>query len=70
VPPRSTRAPAPEAQPAPAYQPEFRSNNTSSATGGAFDVFATIERLANLRSKSVQSDDEFLAKKPELLSRV
>ena len=34
------------------------------------DVFATIERLADLRAKGILSDDEFLAKKAELLSRV
>jgi hypothetical protein len=34
------------------------------------DVFATIEKLADLRAKGVLSDDEFSAKKAELLSRV
>ena len=34
------------------------------------DVFATIERLAELRTKGVLSDDEFNSKKAELLSRL
>jgi len=34
------------------------------------DIFATIERLAELRAKGVLSDDEFSAKKAELLSRL
>ena len=34
------------------------------------DVFATIERLAELRAKGVLSDDEFNAKKAELLARL
>ncbi len=38
------------------------------STGG--DVFGTIERLAELRAKGVLSDDEFNAKKAELLSRL
>lgn len=34
------------------------------------DVFATIERLAELRTKGVLSDDEFNSKKAELLARL
>ena len=34
------------------------------------DVFATIERLAELRAKGVLGDDEFNAKKAELLARL
>ena len=34
------------------------------------DIFASIERLADLRAKGVLSDDEFSAKKVELLSRL
>ena len=34
------------------------------------DIFATIERLAELRAKGVLSDEEFSAKKAELLSRL
>jgi hypothetical protein len=34
------------------------------------DVFATIERLADLRAKGILSEDEFATKKAELLARV
>ena len=34
------------------------------------DVFAKIERLAALKQKGVLTDDEFNAKKAELLSRI
>jgi Short C-terminal domain len=40
------------------------------AIGNEQDVFATIERLADLRAKGILSDDEFLSKKAELLSRL
>ncbi len=38
-------------------------------SGGA-DIFATLERLAQLHVKGIVSDDEFSAKKAELLSRL
>ncbi len=34
------------------------------------DIFATIEKLADLRAKGILSDDEFNTKKAELLARV
>jgi len=37
---------------------------------GEQDVFATLERLADLRAKGILSDEEFSAKKTELLSRI
>ena len=39
-------------------------------SGTTQDVFATIERLADLRAKGILSDEEFAAKKAELLNRV
>ena len=36
----------------------------------AEDIFFKIERLADLRKKGVLSEDEFAAKKAELLSRL
>lgn len=42
--------------------------HSAPSTGG--DVFATIERLADLRAKGLLSDDEFNTKKAELLSRL
>jgi len=47
---------------------------SSSSTGGGHeseqDIFAKIERLAALKQKGVLTDDEFNAKKAELLSRI
>jgi len=40
------------------------------SSSGQQDVFATIEKLADLRSKGILSDEEFATKKAELLSRV
>nr|WP_272953666.1 SHOCT domain-containing protein [Rhizobium skierniewicense] len=34
------------------------------------DIISKIERLAGLRSKGIISDDEFAAKKTELLDRL
>jgi hypothetical protein len=43
------------------------SNMPSSADS---DIFATIEKLANLKTKGFISDAEFESKKSELLSRL
>jgi len=40
------------------------------SSGTQQDVFATIEKLADLRGKGILSDEEFATKKAELLSRV
>jgi hypothetical protein len=42
----------------------------SASTSGNPDIFAHIERLADLRAKGILDDDEFKAKKAELLSRL
>jgi hypothetical protein len=64
----------------PAHQPTFQPTvpliNPPQAPSmppvgrGENDVFATIEKLADLRAKGILSDDEFSAKKAELLSRI
>ncbi|MGI4778067.1 MAG: SHOCT domain-containing protein [Janthinobacterium lividum] len=60
------RAPMdPPAPPLPAAHPQ-----ESRTPPNTQDVFATIERLADLRSKGILSDEEFTSKKTELLSRV
>jgi hypothetical protein len=38
--------------------------------GGTIDIFATIERLSELRQKGILTEDEFAAKKTELLGRL
>ncbi len=60
----------------PAYAPApptpVPTNDYQSAQGStnAQDIFATIEKLADLRAKGILSDDEFNAKKAELLARI
>jgi hypothetical protein len=48
--------------------PSARQSPTS--IGNESDVFASIEKLAGLRAKGILSEDEFLSKKAELLSRL
>lgn len=50
--------------------PGAGSSGNTSNSGGGTDIFALIEKLADLRAKGVLSDDEFSAKKAELLSRL
>lgn len=66
---RPPMAAAPACQPAPAPSPAYSA--APAAPGGRdADIFGSIERLADLRAKGVLSDDEFSAKKAELLSRL
>ncbi|MBL8473269.1 MAG: SHOCT domain-containing protein [Rhodocyclaceae bacterium] len=58
----------PPPPPQPAYQGGNAGNSVPSRDSG--DVFAAIERLADLRAKGILTDDEFAAKKAELLSRL
>jgi hypothetical protein len=66
----------PQSAPQPPAQQPFNTPNyaqpsfNAPSDGRQDDVFATIERLAQLRDKGILSDDEFAAKKVELLSRV
>lgn len=62
--------PAPVAPP-PAYAPGAEPFESPAApSGNEADVFKAIERLAELRQKGILTDDEFAAKKAELLSRI
>lgn len=69
--PAATPSPAPMS-PAPTATPTSAPPPSSPATeaGAADDIFFKIERLAELRQKGVLTDDEFSAKKAELLSRL
>ncbi|MBL8424154.1 MAG: SHOCT domain-containing protein [Candidatus Accumulibacter phosphatis] len=59
------------ARPAASYQTTSVAPESAPAAGrGEQDVFATLERLADLRAKGILSDEEFSAKKTELLSRI
>ena len=53
-------------QPAPAPEPKDAAKGVATAD----DIFAKIERLADLRAKGILSGEEFAAKKTELLSRL
>jgi hypothetical protein len=63
-PPRPPVAPQPAQTPAMAYPSQLAS------PAGQDDVFATIERLAELKAKGILSEEEFAAKKSELLGRL
>jgi len=61
------------APPAPFARGQQDDFNTSPAAPGIVqsnEVFATIEKLAELRSKGVLTDEEFASKKAELLGRL
>ncbi len=58
--------------PEPAAQMPASSNNGNQGMGGESesDIFAKIERLADLKQKGILSEDEFNSKKADLLSRI
>jgi hypothetical protein len=58
----------PVSQPQQAWQPPGQP--VAEASDAAGDIFSSIERLAGLRDKGYLSDDEFAAKKTELLKRL
>ena len=58
----------PRDAPAPATAPQTEPSHT--ATAQETDIFAKIERLADLQKKGILSSEEFAAKKAELLSRL
>lgn len=58
------RAETPPAPPAPEATPSRKSPASSD------DLFAMIERLADLRQKNILTEEEFVAKKSELLARL
>lgn len=80
VPESSQAAPAAQVVPQPSNAPSqppttgstagnTAAGNTTGNTAG-LDVFATIEKLAELRDRNILSDAEFEAKKTELLARL
>ncbi len=50
--------------------PQQYPNSAPPSGSNESDLFALIERLADLRTKGILSDEEFAAKKTELLSRL
>jgi hypothetical protein len=57
-------------QPMPAYDPAPVAAQNWAPAGVEADIFGTIQKLGDLRSKGLLTDDEFNAKKAELLSRL
>lgn len=78
APPPPPPAPEPQFQPAPAPQPGGQGSGHSTGhsmgqtTGGMStdELFSMIGKLAELRDKGILSEDEFQAKKADLLSRI
>ena len=63
------------AQPQPSFEPAFESapparREREPAPASSGDPLALLERLSDLRTKGVISDEEFAAKKAEILSRL
>ena len=63
-------APPPEVPAEWAPPPAPSDGNPMPSSKSEGDLFALIERLADLRAKGILSDEEFAAKKTELLSRL
>jgi hypothetical protein len=60
----------PPAAPGALSAPAAAAPATGAPPGREADLFAAIERLADLRAKGILSDEEFTQKKAELLSRL
>jgi hypothetical protein len=66
-----TEAPEPASGPAPQFVPQtVASEPASGASGDPAAIVAAIESLAGLHQRGVLSDEEFAAKKAELLGRL
>ena len=64
-------SPAPVPPPPPAWASPAASDNTANVANGADnDIFASIEKLAQLHARGILTTDEFSAKKAELLGRL
>ncbi len=64
-------APAPSVTPPPASEIATPASMADSIpSSGTIDIFATLERLAELKQMGVLTEEEFAAKKSELLSRL
>jgi len=60
----------PVAPPSAPAQASFIPSSVSAASSSGDDVIAAIERLGDLRAKGILTDEEFKAKKAELLGRL
>ena len=55
---------------APTYSSNASSSSAPASSGGDGDIFASLEKLAALQSRGILSEQEYSAKKAELLSRL
>lgn len=60
---------APSYSPPAPYNPPVM-NNTSTSNAAEGDIFSSIEKLATLQSRGILTEQEFMMKKSELLSRL
>ena len=66
-----TQAPEPASSPAPQFAPQTQAPEPASgASGDPAAIVAAIESLAGLHERGILSDEEFAAKKAELLGRL
>jgi hypothetical protein len=68
--PPAPPAPAPPPAPPPPAAPAAAAPNPTTGAGAESDIFAKIERLAELKQKGIVSEEEFNTKKAELMSRL
>ena len=57
-------------EPATAQAPSILSSVSAASSSGSDDIIASIEKLGDLRAKGILTDEEFKAKKAELLGRL
>ncbi len=70
APPAPPPAPPAAASGSETSSPPVPGASSAASQPSSDDIFAKIERLADLRSKGILSEEEFAAKKAELLSRL
>lgn len=69
-PPATFNEPAPVVHNSPRETSSAPENKSPPNTGNAMDVITALERLGLLKDKGIVSEDEFAAKKKELLARL
>jgi hypothetical protein len=67
---RNGQAQSPSPMPPPSSTSSNPSYSSSASSGGELDIYSALERLGDLKAKGILTDEEFAAKKAELLSRL
>ena len=70
VPPPAPQQPAPSTSSSSSFAPPTNYDSSGSGNSGSNDILATLEKLGQLKSQGIVSDDEFNRKKAELLGRL